>query len=187
LEWIHSPIFLRIHDELITIQIINHEKGYSVKTEVFSFKINIQVKEDTETICFSKNILDPEIKVVESKISFENTEYPFHFHFETNMKCDGIFNDFVQTTLPEIRPPNLYTVPVKYTENLISFREYISYIKTRTFVHFKVNESGWYIESIEDNLLESVDDFPNGVKIKSKCFWTYYPRGKRIEHNIVFI
>lgn len=187
LEWIHEPIFLRIQDELIEIMIINHEKGYSLRTDIFSLKINITVNEDKQTIEFSRTLNDKNLRVVESKISFLNIEYPFYFLFEHNPKCDAIFNDFVQTTLPEIRPPNNYTVPVKCTNSLISFREYISYIKTRTFLHFKVDESGWYIDTIEDCENESVDEFVSGVKIKTKSFWVYYPRGTRIEHSLQFL
>jgi hypothetical protein len=180
-----KTLSLNVGDEVIQFWIYSHERGYSVKTPFYGCKINISFEGDTQFIEFNKVLEDPNIRVMETKIVFENKDYPFHFKFENNESCDGIFNDFIQEVLPEIKPPKSFVVPVKYTNNIIPFRQYISYIKTRTFLQFKVDKSGWFIDSIEEAENESIDEFPNGVKIKYESFWTYFPRGTRIEHVLV--
>lgn len=168
-------------DDDIHFILNTHEKGISVCINSFELHPEIIVDGELETIIFRKNELD--IKVVESKIGFLNTNFPFHYLFEPNRSCDDIFNDFISSHLKEIKPPSTITVPSKQTKSEISFRQYIGYIKTRTFMNFKIDSSGWYIDNFSDT--DEVD-LPSGVQILPLSFWTYYPRGSRIDHLLQF-
>lgn len=175
-------IKILINDEVFYFQLLPHEKGLSIKINTYNLIPIISIDGDKETITFSQEREDRTLKVYESKINFERTDFPFYYIYEVNDKYDGIFHDFIQSNLPEIRPPTQYTVPAKQTNNEISYRQYISYIKTNTILNFKVDQTGWFLDSFS----QTDEDLPNGVEIMPKYFWIYHPRCQRIEHQIRF-
>jgi hypothetical protein len=181
-DYIQKLIQIKINEDEFIITLLPHEKGISVKINTFKIQPNIEVDGETQIIILrEKNETN---KVMESKIGFKNPEFPFHYVFEPSDKYDGIFNDFVMSNLPEIRPPTLYTVPSKKTQSMISFRQHIKYIETNTFINFKVEEEGWVFDSFTES--EEETEKPNGVKYIPAAFWTYHPRCLRIEHLLQF-
>lgn len=169
--------------KIATMDLLTHEKGYSVRLDTFDIYISIEMDGENETISISNDLGD--LSVYETKFSFDKLNYPFHYKYEINKDCDGIFNDFILEHLSELNPPNQYTVPVKKTNNNISFRQYISYMKTTGFLKFIIDESGWNLQSFEN--VEENNNCVNGVCIPFKNYWTYFPRGKRIEHSFIFL
>lgn len=169
---------------IATFRLESHEKGYSVKMDVYGLFATIQTDGDRQTICFSRT-KPPKMTLTNSKISFLQREYPFSFQFEENKECDGIFNDFISSHLPKINPPESYVVPVKQTPHRISYRQYIGgYMKTKTLFQFTIRESGWTFENRVD---EESTSLVKGVDIQLKHEWTYFPWGSRIEHSLYFI
>ena len=181
----NKPLLVEWDGCVSTLILQPHEKGISVRTDNFGCGAEIEIKDNMQIITLKPLVQG--LKVVETKIQFKNPAFPFYFVYENNEKYDGIFNDFVSSNLPEIRPPTMYTVPVKVTNSQISFRQFISYIKTKSFLNFKVNQSGWYFDSFGDDpeALEE-EDLPSGVAIKLCPSWVYHPRGTRIEHWLQF-
>lgn len=178
---LHKKIVLELDEDIYDLYLLPHEKGISIKINTFDIYPHITVDGEKQTIEFTKN-RDYNVKIFESKICFKNPEFPFHYIYEASDKYDGIFNDFIESNLPEIRPPTLYTVPSKHTKNEISFRQYISYIKTNTFINFKVDERGW----VFDSFTNSYEELPNGVLLEPLPYWIYHPRCQRIEHFLQF-
>jgi hypothetical protein len=179
-EFLNKSFYIKDEDLLIEFILLNHEKGISVKCNHFDYKFNLQLDGEYEEIIITKNLNQ---NVCNSKISFINPNFPFHYIYEDNPLCDAIFNDYIKTLLPEIKSPNNYLLPVKITNNLISFRQYIGYIKTFGFLNFKINEKGWYLYSFTN---DNDDLNVNGVDVKYKNFWIYHPRCSRIEHQFIF-
>lgn len=177
---IHCKIGVDIVFEFV---LLAHEKGISVKTNSFLVHPVLKIQEDSQLICFSSP--DSKIKVVETKFSFKNPEFPFYYKYETNPKYDDIFNDFIESNLAEIKPPSNVTVVAKHTQSEISYRQYISYIKTRTLMNFKVDVSGWYIDSFTE-VDSDVDACPAGIIFRPLPYWTFHPGGQRIEHLLQF-
>jgi len=169
-----SPIIV----ECILLQ---HDKGYSIKCDNFDYKFKIVSDGEYQEIWIQKEI---EVNVCTTKIQFLNPQFPFHYVYEDNPLCDAIFNDYIKSQLSEIKPPNIYILPVKNTNNQISYRQYIGYMKTYSFINFKINDRGWYIESF---INENDNQLVNGVDVKYKNYWIYHPRCSRIEHLFVFL
>ena len=163
-------------------QLSQHEKGVSVKINSFEIFPSIEINGDAQTITFTKQ--DNSLKVTESKIGFKNATFPLHYVFENSDQNDGIFNDFVQSNIPEIRPPTTLTVPSKRTQSVISFRQQIGYIKTRSFLNFTVGVQGWTVKNFADT--EDEPNLPSGVNVLPVAYWTYHPRCTRIEHLLLF-
>lgn len=179
---LHSTIIFQIDHREHHFILHPHAKGLSVRMDTFDILPIISVDGEHQVILFSSN-RDDSYKVYETKICFEKPEFPFYYIYESSDKYDGIFNDFIESNLPEIRPPSLYTVPAKHTNNDISYRQYVSYIKTKSFLNFKVDARGWVFTSYSQNLSE---DYPSGVELIPIPHWIYHPRCKRIEHFIKF-
>jgi len=161
--------------------LVPHEKGYSVRSNGFDYQIELQIDGEKETIHLTKKV---EATVCTTKMMFQNHQFPFYYRYEDNPLCDAIFNDYIKTQLMEIKPPNIYMLPVKITNQLIMFRQYIGYMKTKSFLSFKIGESGWYVDHFSD---ESGTDLVNGVNVKYQNYWYYHPRGSRIEHHFIFL
>jgi len=175
------------HDHsMVSFQLKSHEKGYCIKMDQYGIFASIRTDGDQQTIELST--LQPKnVRVHESKLFFEQKEYPFSFQFEENRECDAIFNDFISTHLPQLRSPESYVVPVKQTTHRISYRQYIGgYMKTKTLFQFTIRDSGWCFENrIEDP--QSPSEMVQGVDIHVRNEWTFFPWGSRIEHSLSFI
>jgi len=171
---------------IVSFQMKSHEKGYCLKMDQYGIFASIRTDGDQQTVEFS-TVRPKNLKVHESKLFFEQKEYPFSFQFEENPECDAIFNDFISTHLPQLRSPDSYVVPVKQTTHRISYRQYIGgYMKTKTLFQFIIKESGWCFEDrIEDP--EAPPEMVRGVDIHLRNEWTYFPWGSRIEHCLYFI
>lgn len=185
----HKVIFCKLKDgaEPVEIMLLPHEKGLSVRVSSFDVLIRLDfIGDDEEIITLSsrsENCTEGS-RVMESKFSFANIEYPFRYVYEKNEQDDEIFHDFVSTHLSEIKAPMIYSVPAKHTQKEISFRQWVNYIKTTTFINFRVNVSGWYVDGFTDGPAEN--NVPVGMRMYPRAFWTYHPKGTRIEHLIQF-
>lgn len=180
-DYLNQPF--KVIDDTIEFEIIllNHEKGYSIKCNHYDYKFNIILDREYEEIVMNK---ETELNVFTTKITFKNVLFPFTYQFEDNPLCDAIFNDYIKSQLSEIKSGNVYILPVKMTNNQITYRQYISYMKTNSFLNFKINEKGWYVDSfVNDNDKTLV----NGVDVKYTNYWIYHPRCTRIEHNFMFL
>jgi hypothetical protein len=181
-DFLNQSFYLIYKEQNIEFVLLQHEKGISIKINNFDIFPKIDIDGEHQSITFK--LQDHSLKIAESKFTFKNLNFPFHYIYEINQECDGIFNDFILSNLPEIRPPTNVTVPSKHTNNVISYRQYISYIKTNSFLNFKVNQSGWYVDNFSYE--EDEKDLPNGVNIIPNFYWIYHPRCQRIEHLIQF-
>lgn len=160
--------------------LLQHEKGISVRMNNYSILPNIIVDGEKEMITFQPQ--NGKLAIKETKIIFKNMKFPFHYVYEPNKEYDSIFNDFVITNLPVIKPASVLSILVKKTPSIISYRQHASYIITRSFLNLKVNEQGWYVH----NFSESDEDLPSGVDIFPESYWVYHPRCDRIEHYLQF-
>jgi len=160
--------------------LLQHEKGISVRTNNYSIFPSIHVDGEKETITLRRQ--EGKLKIKETKISFRNIKFPFHYVYEPNPDYDGIFNDFVLHNLSEIKPPSILSIQVKNTPCIISYRQYVGYIKTRSFLNLKVDDQGWFVHTFS----EAEEDLPSGVDVFPDSYWVYHPRCDRIEHYLQF-
>jgi hypothetical protein len=180
-EILNKKLQCKIGDDIVFEFVLSaHERGISIKMNSFLVHPLIQIQEDQQSFCFQK---PSDLKVFETKFGFKHSEFPFNYVYESNPKCDEIFNDFILANLAEIKPPSIVTVPAKHTQSEISYRQHISYIKTRTLMNFKVDASGWYLDSFSET---EEQELPAGITIRPHPFWTFFPGGKRIEHLLQF-
>jgi len=176
--------------EPLEMMLIPHEKGFSVRVSSFDVLVRLDfVGDDEEVITMSPRgqIQDITTRVMESKFSFANPDYPFRYVYEKNEEDDEIFHDFVSTHLSEIKAPTICSVPAKHTQKEISFRQWVAYIKTSTMLNFRVDASGWYVDGFSEAFdADEEEKFPMGMRVYPRSFWTYHPKGTRIEHLIQF-
>lgn len=183
LTLIHQNIHCKIGENVMfEFSLLPHEKGVSIKSNSFLVHPVSKIQDETLSLCFS--VSNGKIKVVETKFSFKNPEFPFYYKYEKNPNYDDIFNDFIESNLPQIKPPSNITVPSKHTQSNISYRQFISYIKTSSLMNFKVDSSGWYIDSFTE--AEDKNECPSGIIFRPLPSWTWHPGGQRIEHTLQF-
>jgi len=186
----HKVIYCELvgRTEPLEMMLIPHERGLSVRVSSFDVMIRLDfIGDDEEVITLSHREEKDATgsRVMESKFSFANPEYPFRYVYEKNELDDEIFHDFVSTHLSEIKAPIICSVPAKHTQKEISFRQWVGYIKTSTMMNFRVDIWGWYVVGFSE-ALEEEEDVPQGMKVFPRSFWTYHPKGTRIEHLIQF-
>lgn len=168
--------------------LVHHEKGWSVKMNDYGIFAVIQTNGVNQVIELT-TVKPSSMSLPNTKIRFLKKDYPFSFQYEKNPQCDEIFHDFVGTHLPSIQPSEgTYTVPVKCTSQLISYRQYIGYMKTSTLFQFVIEERGWTLkERAEDHHAISSSSLIQGVDIRIRHEWIFHPWGSRIEHQLIFI
>jgi hypothetical protein len=175
----------------LEMMLIPHEKGFSVRVSSFDVSIRLDfLGDDEEVITMSPRDITTNTasKVMESKFSFANPDYPFRYVYEQNEEDDEIFHDFVSSHLSEIKAPTICSVPAKHTQKEISFRQWVAYIKTSTMLNFRVDASGWYVDTFSEaeEDASNQEKCPMGMRVYPRSFWTYHPKGTRIEHLIQF-
>ena len=193
-------------DTLITsFSLLPHEKGWSVKLVEYGLFVVIRTSGTEQTIEFTSE-KPSSMSLTSTRIRFSKKDYPFTFRYERNAQCDDIFHDFVETHLPVIDPSEgggTYSVPVKCTSQLISYRQYIGYMKTCTLFQFTIEERGWvlkrrYDEGDERTKKKSTGEsewiekqsssvIVKGVDVRLRHEWTFFPWGSRIDHQLMFI